>query len=190
MESLRSQIDERLAPVVLVAGTPAAEAILANANGVSIVDLLRPQARVAGMNGAPGAAGRGRGCMHARIRSEQRAACRLTQCVFRAAACQLQQEWQHWRKCQSTRLDPSSASVHRAGLPFTTIYCLFSYPAVPIRVGEFSTRVTELPLRLVPYTSACQPTPEVRRAVPQELPGLMCVLRPVVKRGSGGGGGI
>ena len=52
MEAVRAQIEERLAPVVLVAGTPAAEAILANANGLSIVDLLRPQARVGGMNGA------------------------------------------------------------------------------------------------------------------------------------------
>jgi hypothetical protein len=52
MEAVRAQIEERLAPVVLVAGTPAAEAILAANNGLSIVDFLRPQARIAGMNGA------------------------------------------------------------------------------------------------------------------------------------------
>ncbi|KAI8476140.1 MAG: ER-golgi trafficking TRAPP I complex 85 kDa subunit-domain-containing protein [Monoraphidium minutum] len=82
MESLRAEIKERLAPVVLVAGTPAAEAALAGPSGLSITDFLRPQARVAGMN-------------------------------------------------------------------------------VPIRVGEFGSRVTELRLRLVPWTAAFQPSPDV-----------------------------
>ncbi|KIY94369.1 hypothetical protein MNEG_13594, partial [Monoraphidium neglectum] len=91
MEAVRAQIEERLAPVVLVAGTPAAEAILAANNGLSIVDFLRPQARIAGMN-------------------------------------------------------------------------------VPIRVGEFSSRVNELQLRLVPYTSAYQPTPEV---IDEHLKGVL-----------------
>jgi hypothetical protein len=52
MDALRSWVEERLAPVVLVAGTPAAEAMVANANGLSLVDLLRPQARVGGISGA------------------------------------------------------------------------------------------------------------------------------------------
>jgi hypothetical protein len=56
MEAVRAWVEERLAPVVLVVGTPAAEAIMATANGLSIVDLLRPQARVTGMNGARAAA--------------------------------------------------------------------------------------------------------------------------------------
>lgn len=52
MDAARAWAEERLAPVVLVAGTPAAEALVAGPNGLSLVDLLRPQARVSGMNGA------------------------------------------------------------------------------------------------------------------------------------------
>ena len=62
MDALRAWVEERLAPVVLVAGTPAAEAIVAAATGLSLVDLLRPQARVRGISGARSCAGGGRSC--------------------------------------------------------------------------------------------------------------------------------
>ena len=48
---LREWAEDRLAPVVLVAATPAAEAIVADASGLTLVDLLRPQVHVTGMNG-------------------------------------------------------------------------------------------------------------------------------------------
>lgn len=52
MEGLRAWLEEQFAPVVLVAATPAAEAICAGQNGLSIVDLLRTQSIVSGLNGA------------------------------------------------------------------------------------------------------------------------------------------
>jgi len=52
LNSLRAWIYDRFAPVVLVAGTPAAEAICQSANGLSLVDILRPPGQtVAPLNG-------------------------------------------------------------------------------------------------------------------------------------------
>lgn len=52
MEALTSWIEVRFKPVVLVAGTPAAEGICQHRNGLSITDILRARAHVAGLNGA------------------------------------------------------------------------------------------------------------------------------------------
>lgn len=48
---LRQWLQELYQPVVMVAATPAAEAILQARNGLSLVDLLRPYSNVAGLNG-------------------------------------------------------------------------------------------------------------------------------------------
>lgn len=49
---VRSIIEERFLPTVLVTGTPAAEALVQSKNGLSIVDILRPYSHVRNLNGA------------------------------------------------------------------------------------------------------------------------------------------
>ncbi len=51
MEQLRGWLQDHFLPVVAVAATPAAEAICQGRNGLSLVDLLRTQAHVGGLNG-------------------------------------------------------------------------------------------------------------------------------------------
>lgn len=48
---IRSWLQEQYAPAVLVASTPAAEALVQAKNGLSLVDLLRPYSHVFQLNG-------------------------------------------------------------------------------------------------------------------------------------------
>ena len=51
MEQLKAWLLERYQPAVLVAATPAAEAICQQSNGLSIVDMLRPLSLVNQLSG-------------------------------------------------------------------------------------------------------------------------------------------
>jgi hypothetical protein len=51
---IRTLIEERFAPTVLVTATPAAEALVQTKNGLSIVDILRPYSHVRNLNGEQG----------------------------------------------------------------------------------------------------------------------------------------
>jgi primosomal protein N' len=48
---VRALVQARYAPVVLVAATPAAEALCQAANGLTIVELLQPYSHVTGISG-------------------------------------------------------------------------------------------------------------------------------------------
>ncbi len=52
MMALKQWIGDTFTPVVLVAATPAAEAICVSKNGLSIVDLLRPFSVITRLDGA------------------------------------------------------------------------------------------------------------------------------------------
>lgn len=129
MEVVRGWLREQYLPVVLVAATPAAEAICAGRNGLSVVDLLRTQATVSGFNGGP--PGR-RGRPRPNLAGPGLHAMQLC--------------------------SPAHAALPRRS-PTTNHSAL---PAVPMRVGEFSSRITELELRLHSYSTAFQPPAEVR----------------------------
>lgn len=51
MEDVKVWLQEHYLPVVLVAATPAAEAIASARNGLSIAELLRPYSHLSQLNG-------------------------------------------------------------------------------------------------------------------------------------------
>ncbi len=51
LEQFRAWLQDRYLPLVAVAASPAAEAICVSRNGLSLVEVLRTQSMVTGLNG-------------------------------------------------------------------------------------------------------------------------------------------
>lgn len=140
MVDIRPWLQELYAPAVLVASTPAAEALIQSKNGLGLVDLLRPYASAFGLNG-------------------------MLSCN---SMCLVPVELHEPRGPVSTATrGPNPArfagQTTRRLTSFELTLLLPTALTVPVRVGETSVRVQDLRVRFFDVATLYQPPPEVRR---------------------------